>query len=222
VRRLLPALAAAVAIGGSAGCTADEPPRPDTPPPAAAFTSEFARTSATLRWSYRLRNTSAAALLAFNGPNPDQPADGPAVWIVPGDDGTVQVAQRLLGPPPGVDVGRPVLVHGTVIPPGEEITGAAEVRLPLAVRHPYQGAFDPAVRLPDDAGQVVFCLGVARQSEFVPMPTDQPPQPTDQPTATQASAPAATPAAPPGPLYAHLAGSERRQHLFCSPPQRIS
>ena len=215
---MVAALAAGVLGGSLAGCSGDDTtPEPTTPRPDATFSSEFTRTGSGLRWTYRLRANEPAALLAFNGPDADDPdADhpdaDPAVWVTPRDDDTVEVAQRLLAPPDGVDVARPMMVHGTVIAPGQEITGTVEVPLPLAVRHPYQGAFDPPLRLPDGAEEVVFCVGVARESEFVP-------QPTDQPSATPSATPGATAGPTPGPIYAHLSGSLLRQHLFCSAPE---
>jgi hypothetical protein len=211
-RALAAALAAAALAGSVGGCTREEPPpEPETPRPSAAFSSEFTRTQDGLRWSYRLRNREGAALIAFNGPDADYPDEGPAIWVTRRDDRTVEVAQRLLAPPEDAGPARPILVHGSIVPPGVEISGTAEVALPLAVRHPYRDAFEPALRLPSDAEEVVFCLGVAREREFVPMPTD----PADRSPAAEPSAP------PPGPRYAHLAGSLLRQHLFCAPPQPL-
>jgi hypothetical protein len=196
------ALLAAAMCLSLAGCADNylRAPAPETPKISATFTAEFSRTATGLRWAYRIRNAEGAPLVLFNGPDADHPDDPAPVWVTRRDDDTAEVAQRLLGPPEGVDLTRPMVLHGTLVPAGQEVTGTATVRLPLTAHHPYAGAFDPPLERPDGAEEVVFCLGVARESEFVPIPTASP-------------APAAATA---GPLYAHLSGSERRQHLFCS------
>jgi hypothetical protein len=209
----LVAAALAVTLGASvAACTDDDSARePTTPRPAVSFEARFTRTPTELSWAYRLRNDESVPLYVFNGPVTDYPTGPPAVWITPRDDRTVEVGQRLLGPPEGVEQARPILVHGTTVAPGAEITQTVRASLPLATKHPYQDVGEPP--LPDDIERVVFCVGVARQGDILPQPTDPP---TGSPSAAGAGP---TPAA--GPVFANLTGAEARQHLFCSKAEEL-
>jgi hypothetical protein len=227
-RRILTVLAAALL--GTAACTDDAPALPDRPGPAVAatLTATFARTPTSLTWTYTLRNDEPGEIAVFSGGSADSDggvSNSTGAWVVPRDDTTVEVSQRLFDQPPGVGLARPYTQFGTVLPAGAVLSGSATVRLPLQVSHPYDFAFDPPLRLGEQAGKVVFCVGVARAADLPPTPLPTPtagdlPQPS-------AGAQQSLYAAPDGPApagarkarYVH-AGSDR-QHLACAAPVNL-
>jgi hypothetical protein len=195
--RCLAALLLATTLGLTA-CSDDTPAGPDLK---TTLDAKLTRTPTRLTWTYTLRNDESSPIVVVNGPLADQPDAGPQVWITGRDDDTVEVAYRLLAPPEGVSVARPIDQAGTVVAPGATITGKAEVALPLEVRHPYAGAFDPPMKLPDDPQNLIFCVGVALASEVPPQP---------QPSSTA------------GAVYAHTSSAAAHQHLACTDPATVT
>jgi hypothetical protein len=53
---------------------------------------------------------------------------------------------------------------------GASATGTAQVRLPLTVRHPYAGSFDPPLALPGGTPDIAFCVGAVRAKDVAPQP----------------------------------------------------
>lgn len=205
-RAVAPAAAAVLlGVGGCANGAARPVPAPSVPP--SSLTATMTHTATGLSWSYVMRNRGTDALVVYNGSLSDAdaaPGGAPPVWVTPRDDGAVEVAQRLLPAPESAPVTRPVLTGGTVIAGGATQQGTVEVALPLTVHHPYAGDFPLPLRLPAGTRQVVFCLGVARQSEVIA-----------EPVAASADV------TPSSALYAHAGVGAARQHLVCAPPQDI-
>jgi hypothetical protein len=199
------AVAVLLSAGGCASGAAGPAPAPSVPP--SSLSATMTRTATGVSWSYVMRNRGTDPLVVYNGALSDTdgaPHGAPPVWVTPRDDGTVEVAQRLLPPPESAPVTRPVLTGGSVIAGRDTQQGTVEVPLPLTVHHPYAEDFPLPLRLPAGARQVVFCLGVARQSEVIAEPV---------------AAPAGMPT--PSPRYAHIGVGADRQHLVCAPPQDI-
>lgn len=225
--RLVLALFATAALLGTAACTADRSELPDRPGPAVAatLTATFAATPTSLTWTYTLRNDEAGEIAVFGGSSADTDggvSNSTSAWVVPRDDTTVEVSQRLLAPPPDVGLARPYTQFGTVLPAGAVLSGSATVKLPLEVAHPYGSFFEPPLKLSEDAGQVVFCVGVAK--DIPPVPIDTPPADDLTPASSE---PPILYAAPDGPApegarkarYVHAGGD--RQHLACAPPENL-
>ena len=156
--------------------------------PKATLQADLSRTDAQLSWRWTLRNDDTVPIVILDGPV-DGTTDLPQVWIVPGEDGTVEVAYRFLAPPDGVDVARPVLQAGHTLAPGASTSGTAQVTLPLTVRHPYASAFTPPLTLPTGDADVQFCIGVVRADDVKPQP---------------------------GGSYAHVESAAKKQRLICA------
>jgi hypothetical protein len=219
--RLAPAVLSAAVLLGTAACTEEAPTLPDRPGPTVAATlkATFARTPTALTWTYTLRNDEPAEIAVFNGSSADTDggvSNSPGAWVVPRDEDTIEVSQRLFAQPPKVGLARPYTQFGTVLPAGSELSGSVTVRLPLKVAHPYGFAFKPALQLPEDAKKVVFCVGVARAKDIPPTPfeTSASPQPS-----LYASPDGPAPAGARKARYVHAGGD--RQHLVCAPPEDL-
>jgi len=167
-------VSAALLTGVLVACTDEAVTLPEASGPvvSATLTAELTRTESALTWTYRLRNDEPAEIAVFSGdPADDNPAGRApttTAWVVPRDDDTVEVSQRLLAPPPNVGLYRYYTQFGVVLPARGELTGSATVPLPLTVSHPYKSVFKPPLRLPDAPRRVVFCLGVARVADAPP------------------------------------------------------
>lgn len=182
------------------GCT-DPPGEPGVKRPDATFQATVSRQADGLRISYRLRNTGSVPLIVYNGvPRTDSPekiTPAPeAVYVTARTDGTVELAKRTFPVPEGVNPYARLLVGGTIVPPGDDLSETFTVPLPLIARRPYQEAMSTPPRLPDPVRRVVFCLGATRQDAF--------------PTRWASGAPGAGD----GPVFLHPSP----QHLFCSDP----
>jgi hypothetical protein len=192
--RLVPAVLSLIALLGAAACTGDEPSGPEL---RATLQAGLTRTPAALTWNYTLRNDEPAPIAVFNGALPEPAGAPPMAWITGRDDDTVEVAQRILAPPDGVDPARDVTQYGTILAPGASLTGSVTAPNPPQLRHPYQGAgdLDP---LPSTPERVVFCVGIARESEA---------------------------GAQPGggrPLFHHNEGTASHQHLVCTAAEPLA
>ena len=190
--RLVPAGLAILVLLSVAGCSGDESFEPGGPELKATLDARVTPAPTTLTWDYTLRNDETEPIAVFNGPLGDAAGAGPMAWITPRDDETAEVALRLLAPPEGVDLARDVEQSGTVLSPGQSLTGTVAAPIPLEVRHPYQSAFDPPLELPDSVAKVVFCLGIARVAD---VGTTMP--------------------------YHHNEGTVAHEHLICADPAPI-
>ena len=188
-----------VALLCVAACTDDRSSLPDQAGPTVAATlkAAFTRTQTALTWTYTLRNDELEAIAVFSGSEESSVSAG--AWVVPRDDDTIEVSQRLFAQPANVGLARPHTQFGTILRPGASLSGSATVLLPLRVAHPYGFAFEPPLQLPSDADGMVFCVGMARAKDFPPAGDDA--APSDAGTAN----------------YVHAGGS--RQHLACAPTQ---
>ena len=200
--------------GALAGCSDDgRSTATHGPGLRATLTAEPTRTDTRITWTYTLRNDETEPIAVFNGAWGDDPPDsGPVTWVVAhdGSDDTVEVAQRAFAPPPDVGLARDYMQYGTVLAPGEQLTGVAMASLPLQVRHPYKSIFEPPLELPEDPAEAVFCVGIARAA-------DEPGEPL--PTAT-ATPPGASPSAAPHgrAYYRHSRSTVDHEHLVCTAP----
>ncbi len=197
------AVAALIAMLALTGCTdrGNPPGEPRVTRPNATFQATVIRQADGLRISYRLRNTGSVPLIAYNGvPRTDAPekiTPAPeAVYVTARADGTVELAKRTFPVPEGVNPYARLLVGGTAVAPGEELSETFTVPLPLIARRPYQEAMSTPPRLPDPVRRVVFCLGATRQDAF--------------PKRWASGAPGAGD----GPVFLHPSP----QHLYCSDP----
>ena len=227
-RRILAAVPIAALVAATVACSADAPPLPDRtgPPVAATLSATLARTPEALTWTWTLRNDEPGEVAVFSGGPGEGPglSNAPEAFVVPRDDATVEVSQRLFEQPPNVGLARPYTQYGTLLPPGTTLSGTATVRLPLALSHPYGSFFKPRLKLPEDPESVVFCLGVGRAQDFTP------PVPFEE-TGDGPVAPSAAPEtlyappdgpAPPGARKArYLHGAGDRQYLACAPPESL-
>jgi hypothetical protein len=105
--------------------------------------------------------------VVYNGVTADAgfgTADPDAVYVTAAANDTVQIAKRVFDTPDGVDLDARGVIRGEIVPPGGETGERVRVPLPLVANHPYGPG--QAGALPDPVRRVVFCLGVARQSEF--------------------------------------------------------
>ena len=181
-KRVLSALTVVLALL-AAGCSdADEQPAG----PKATLQATKTTIAELLSWQWTLRNDDDQPIVVLDGPITG--GSQPQVWVTAGKDDTVQVAYRFLAPPDGVSVAQPILQIGHTVAAGASIGGTAQVRLPLAVRHPYAGSFDPPLRLPGNTEPVEFCVGVVRAADVAPQP---------------------------GGAYAHLESAVAKQRLIC-------
>ena len=181
-RRTVAALAALSAMAGCDTSTGE----PSTPK--ATLQATLTRTDTQLTWQWTLRNDDNSPIVILDGPVAGT-TDVPQLWITPGDDDTTEVAYRFLAPPDGVDVTQPVLQAGNTIAGGASTSGTAQVTLPLAVRHPYAGAFDPPLSLPGGQPDTRFCIGVVSSIDVSPQP---------------------------GGAYAHLTSAVAKQRTICT------
>ncbi|MEV8509887.1 hypothetical protein AB0368_34385 [Actinoplanes sp. NPDC051475] len=216
-RRSLAAIVAATAVLTVAACADDVSSLPDRPGPRVAVTLDatFARTPTSLTWTYTLRNDEPGEVAAFTGSSADAAggvSNSTGAWVVPRDEETVEVSQRLFAQPPKVGLARPYTQFGTVIPAGAVLSGSASVQLPLKVSHPYGSAFKPPLELPSDPKKVVFCVGVARAKDIPPSPSETPPS-------LYASPDGPAPEGARKARYVHAGGG--RQYLVCAPPEEL-
>ncbi|GAB2617929.1 hypothetical protein Aab01nite_31480 [Paractinoplanes abujensis] len=182
-RRTIAAAVAALALI-PAGCGGNDEPTT----PKAGLQATLTRTDTQLSWQWTLTNDDSTPIVILDGPVTGT-TDLPQLWITPGDGDTVQVAYRFLAPPEGVDVAQPILQTGHTIAAGATASGTAQVTLPLDVRHPYAGTFDPPLSLPDGDPSIRFCVGVVSSADVTPQP---------------------------GGAYAHLESAVAKQRLLCS------
>jgi hypothetical protein len=165
------------------GCGGDDQPQQ----PRVTLQATLTRTDTLLSWSWTLRNDDTEAIVILDGPITG--GNQPQVWVTPRDDGTIEAAYRFLAPPEGVAVARPILQAGHTVAAGASATGTALVRLPLTVRHPYAGAFDPPLALPGGTPDIAFCVGAVRAKDVAPQP---------------------------GGSYAHLESAAAKQRVTCA------
>jgi len=193
-RALLAGLACLV-VAGCSGAPA-EPPDPVATgnPPKVAFTAEITPGRGALSITYQLTNQSPADLVVVNRLLPD----ANAVFVIGQRDGRVQIGKRAFARPEDdkTDYATTPSTGGTVVGPGQSAGETFTVPLPLTRRHPYA---NDEIKLPDPVKDVVFCLGVLPRT----------------------AVPATT-----GPqgvvVVVHDKTTTTRQHLFCSPPARLS
>ena len=182
-------------------CSGNPPMTPEGPDLKATLKATPARSDKLLSWTYTLRNDEKAPIAVFNGTWGDnKPDDLPVVWVVGRSGGTVEVSERLFAPPENVGLARDYTQYGTILAPGAQLTGTADVSLPLRLSHPYDEAFDPPLSFPNDPDEVIFCLGIARAADVGPEPP------------VTAGAP---------PLYRHSQSTVDREHLVCALPLRL-
>lgn len=131
-----------------------------------AFSAEFRRTDSTVGWSWTLRNNDTEAVLVFAGPESMSSDEPPATWVLGAKGSTVELAQRLIATPEGVDFESPYGVAAQILEPGDELTGTAEAPLPLATTLPWGAGDDPSQAVPAHPSEVYLCIGVGTDGEF--------------------------------------------------------
>jgi len=172
-------------LPGCGGGGDDQPQQPQEP--RVTLQATLTRTDTLLSWNWTLRNDDTEPIVILDGPITG--GNQPQVWVTPGDDGTVEAAYRFLAPPEGVAVAQPILQAGHTVAAGASATGTAQVRLPLTVRHPYAGSFDPPLALPAGTPDITFCVGAVRAKDVAPQP---------------------------GGPYAHLESAAKQQRVTCA------
>ena len=128
------------------------------------YTIDLSPAEDSLTWQYEVRNDGTTRIAVLNGPERAAPDDDPPVWVVNAGDGTVEVSQRLHDLPDGLAYDEPLYAGGSILEPGESLTGSATVALPLALHHPHVRESDldsyPGYALPERPQNVMFCLGI--------------------------------------------------------------
>lgn len=193
------------------GCT-DQPDKPRetrVPKPEATFTATINREPDALRIEYRLRNSGPVPVVTYDRvPRTDSAskvdATADAVYVTVRADQTVEIAKRTFEIPKDANVYAPMLIGGTILRPGEEVTGRTRVPLPLTPRHPYQSILRRPVRIPAAVRTVLFCLGASRQDAL--------------PEGFRSGVSPPSSDSGPGPLFTHPSS----QHLFCSEPYDLA
>ena len=169
-------------LTGCGGGSDDQPRQPQT-----TLRATLTRTDTLLSWTWTLRNDDTEPIVILDGPITG--GNQPQVWVTPRDDGTIEAAYRFLAPAEGVAVAQPILQAGHTVAAGATATGTAQVRLPLTVRHPYAGSFDPPLTLPSGTPEIKFCIGAVRAKDVTPQP---------------------------GGAYAHLESAAAKQRVTCA------
>ncbi|WP_155859395.1 hypothetical protein [Cellulomonas sp. KRMCY2] len=196
-----------------AGCAAQsgplDRPEPEGPRPDLTLTAELSQTDTAVGWSWTLRNDDDAPVLVFVGPDParmsaDEP---PPTWVLAAKGDTVELAQRLIAPPSDVDFASAYGVAARVLAPGEELTGAAEVRLPLTTTLPWGADIDSSRAVAASPSEVYLCVGVGTTESFGELPTvaDQGIETTDGDA----------------PYAMHSEWYVAQQHQFCTEPEPL-
>lgn len=147
------------------GCGGDDQPR-QPEEPRVTLQATLTRTDTLLSWAWTLRNDDTEPIVILDGPITG--GNQPQVWVTPGGGGTIEAAYRFLAPPEGVAVAQPVLQAGHTVAAGASATGIAQVRLPLTVRHPYAGSFDPPLALPGGTPDIASARSAPRTSPRSP------------------------------------------------------
>ena len=94
-------------------------------------------------------------------PTGNDAATGAGAYVTARRDGTVELARRTFGVPPGPLPTGLTLLRGTILQPGQAVGATPGVPLPLTPLRPYVEL--AKMRLPDPVKKVVFCLGASRQ-----------------------------------------------------------
>jgi len=198
-RRLFAGGLAALLTGCSSGPA--EPPDPPASgaPPAVGFTATVSVEGQSIHITYQLTNQSADELLVLSRVPGSGKNDPNAVYVV-GRTGThvVEIGKRAFAMPDTdkVSWAQAARVGVVKLPPGESVGEQVTVALPLKRRHPYGDDYgDGAITLPDPIEEVVFCVGVVRQSEAKGLAADD--------------------------TLPHLSSTTTVQHLFCSSPTKL-
>jgi hypothetical protein len=201
----LAGLTALTACGGGGGSPEPAEPDPTHLPPAVDFSATITPESGAVVVTYTLRNAGKSGIVVYNGVTADGGFGAPdpnAVYVTGAANNTAQVAKRVFDAPAGVDLDARAVIRGEIVPPGGQTGETVRVPLPLVASHPYGP--EQAGNLPEPVRRVVFCLGVARQSDY------------PERLRTGMPAPGASPAASPG-KYGYFPHPSP-QHLLCSRP----
>ncbi len=128
--------------------------------------------------NYRVRNGGEEPVIITDGvpardtgllPEPDSRA----AYVKVRAGGTVEVSRRTFAAPGGSERSGTALMLGTLLRPGQEVSGAVRLQQPVRLYRPYDSGASGATasdaveraELPDSARTVVFCLGVVDQSD---------------------------------------------------------
>ena len=156
----------------AAGCSNDSPDDAASPEgragaeqPDATFDARLQVEGDSVHVSYRFTNEADEPLLVVNRLPTDVGAGveyrAEAAYVVGLSDELVEISQRVFAKPEGVEYESLPKVGVTEVPPGETVTTAVVVPLPLALTGPWGEDPGPgAVDVPDDPAEVEFCLGV--------------------------------------------------------------
>jgi len=126
---------------------------------------------------YRVRNGGGEPVIITDGvpardtgllPEPDSSA----AYVKVRAGGTVEVSRRTFAAPGRSERSGTVLMLGTLLRPGQDMSGSVRLERPVRLYRPYasagpggtSGATERA-ELPDSARTVVFCLGVVDQGD---------------------------------------------------------
>ncbi|HEX5512199.1 MAG TPA: hypothetical protein VFX41_10830, partial [Actinomycetales bacterium] len=137
-----------------------------------------------LNVDYRVRNSGGEPVIITDGvPARDTgllpEADSRAAYVKVRAGGTVEVSRRTFAAPGGSERSGTALMLGTLLRPGQELSGAVRLERPVRLYRPYDGSGKPVggsgsgatasaterAELPDSARSVVFCLGVVDQTD---------------------------------------------------------
>ena len=117
-----------------------------------------------IRVQYQVENAGADPVVVTDGvPAQDTTklpeVDPDAAYVRLRAGGIVEVSRRTFTPAGQTERDGSALMLGTLLPPGQSLSGTVRLEPPVALYRPYAATSDDQV-LPDGPLRVVFCLGV--------------------------------------------------------------